>query len=131
MPHYVYIIESLVDGTFYKGETASPLQRFNQHNNGYNTSTAAKAPWRLIYLVEVATRTIALKEEKRLKRANKEYLKWLIKQSNNLMLDEAALSRLAWGEGVRVHFPHLLNFYWVKGFENHSDCHAKLVSGVW
>ena len=95
MAHYVYILESLADGTFYKGETAMPNDRLRRHNEGLNASTASRKPWRLIYLAEFPDRVTALKEEKRLKRTNKVYLKWLITEPGNLLLDPAALSRLA------------------------------------
>ena len=95
MPHYVYIIESLKDGTFYKGESATPLSRLHFHNAGMNKSTASRIPWKLVYLKEFPDRSAALKEEKRLKRTNKGYLRWLILQSDNIMLDDGALSRLA------------------------------------
>lgn len=95
MAHYVYIIESLVDGTFYKGETAMPNDRLRRHNDGLNRSTAPRRPWRLVYLAELPDRSAALKEEARLKRTNKTYLRWLLQQPTNLLLDPAALSRLA------------------------------------
>ncbi|MCA6498232.1 MAG: GIY-YIG nuclease family protein, partial [Chitinophagaceae bacterium] len=31
MAHYVYIIESVQDGTFYKGYSQDPLKRLQQH----------------------------------------------------------------------------------------------------
>ena len=95
MPHYVYIIESFKDGTFYKGESATPLSRLHFHNAGMNKSTASHVPWKLVYLKEFSNRISALKEEKRLKRTYKDYLRWLIQQKDNIMLDNAALSRLA------------------------------------
>jgi len=32
--YYVYILESLVDGDFYKGSTEDYLKRLERHNNG-------------------------------------------------------------------------------------------------
>jgi putative endonuclease len=95
MSWYVYIIESKIDGIFYKGESATPLKRLNAHNLGLNVSTRSRIPWKLVYLKEFETRTVALKEEKRIKRCNKEYLKWMIEQPGNIAHDSAALSRLA------------------------------------
>ncbi|RYY62017.1 MAG: GIY-YIG nuclease family protein [Chitinophagaceae bacterium] len=95
MPHYVYIIESLLDGTFYKGETAQPNDRLRRHNAGLNASTASRKPWRFLYLAVFPDRSAALKEEKRLKRTHKTYLRWLIEQPANLLKDPDALSRLA------------------------------------
>ncbi|MBK8702047.1 MAG: GIY-YIG nuclease family protein [Saprospiraceae bacterium] len=34
MNYYVYIIQSQVDSSFYKGFSTQPLSRFQQHNNG-------------------------------------------------------------------------------------------------
>lgn len=42
--YYVYIIESLVDGDFYKGSTADYLKRLEQHNNVESTYTRTKMP---------------------------------------------------------------------------------------
>jgi putative endonuclease len=92
---YVYIIQSEVDGVYYKGETADPTKRIITHNQGGNTSTRSRIPWKLVYLKAFESRSLALKEEKRLKRCNKKYLNWLIAQSDNFMNDTIALSRLA------------------------------------
>ncbi len=83
--HYVYILESLVDGDFYKGSTEDYAKRLLQHNNGESQFTKVKMPWRLIFVAVLETKKEALIEEKRLKKCNKQYLKWLVTQPQNIL----------------------------------------------
>ena len=83
--HYVYILESLVDGDFYKGNTTNYLERLQEHNRGENQFTRSKMPWRLIFVQEFATKQKALIQEKKLKKCNKIYLRWLITQPANIL----------------------------------------------
>ncbi|GAB4291264.1 MAG: hypothetical protein Kow0068_16570 [Marinilabiliales bacterium] len=50
MDFYVYIIESELDGTFYKGYSSDCFRRLKQHNNGECNYTKKKIPWNLIYI---------------------------------------------------------------------------------
>ena len=84
--HYVYILESLVDGDFYKGSTEDYQRRLEQHNNGECTFTSTKLPWKLIFVQAFENKTDALIKEKQLKRCNKDYLRWLVEQPVNLLL---------------------------------------------
>ncbi len=81
--YYVYIIESEKSGIFYKGSTSNYQLRLFQYNEGINTYTKEKGPWKLNFIREYETKTEALAEERRLKRCNKTYLQWLIKQPVN------------------------------------------------
>lgn len=83
--YYVYIIESLVDGDFYKGFTENYSKRLEEHNNGKSKFTKTKLPWKLVYVSLFPSKSEALKEEKRLKKCNKVYLRWLINQPQNLI----------------------------------------------
>lgn len=83
--HYVYIIESLQSGIFYKGSTSDYVRRLNEHNDGLNEYTKGKGPWKLVFVQQFETKTEALVKEKKLKRCNKEYLKWLINQPVNVL----------------------------------------------
>ena len=83
--YYVYIIESLVDGDFYKGSTNNYAKRLEEHNGGKSKFTSSKMPWKLIYVEAFETRKESLIKEKKLKRCNKEYLKWLITQPGNIL----------------------------------------------
>jgi putative endonuclease len=88
MTYYVYILESLTSGFLYKGYTTDYIKRLEQHNNGESRYTSLHRPWKLVYVEICINKTSALKREKQLKRANKEYLRWLIKQPSNILLPE-------------------------------------------
>jgi putative endonuclease len=49
---HVYVIESLLDGTWYKGMAVAPLNRLNEHNAGKNRFTKGHRPWKLVYTEE-------------------------------------------------------------------------------
>ncbi len=83
--YFVYIIESEVDGDFYKGVSEDYVQRINNHNEGKSKFTSTKIPWKLVFLQVFELKEEALKEEKRLKRCNKRYLRWLIDQDVNIL----------------------------------------------
>ncbi|MFM9910324.1 MAG: GIY-YIG nuclease family protein [Chitinophagaceae bacterium] len=83
--HYVYIIESIRDGDFYKGSTEDYIKRLEQHNGGESQFTRSKIPWRLIFVREFESKKEALIEERRLKRCNKIYLQWLVRQPVNTL----------------------------------------------
>ena len=85
---YVYIIESQVDGTLYKGYTSDYLKRLSEHNNGLSQYTSTKMPLILKYVEILPTKTEALKRELVLKRQNRKYLEWLFQQPSNLLLNK-------------------------------------------
>ena len=87
--YFVYILESLKDGDFYKGSTENYIKRLNEHNNGESKFTKSKMPWKLVFVLKLDSKREALIEERRLKRCNKEYLKWLIVQPQNILNDTA------------------------------------------
>ncbi|MES1222680.1 MAG: GIY-YIG nuclease family protein [Bacteroidota bacterium] len=84
--YYVYILESIKDGDFYKGFTEDYLKRLTEHNSGNSSFTKSKMPWKLIFVQEFEKKHKALVQEKRLKRCNKEYLRWLIDQPLNILI---------------------------------------------
>jgi Predicted endonuclease containing a URI domain len=86
MNHYVYILQSQVDGTFYKGYSTDYLLCLEEHNSGFSRYTSKKIPWKLVYVEICDSKRAALIRERSLKRANSDYLKWLICQSSNLVL---------------------------------------------
>jgi len=83
--YYVYIIESEQSGIFYKGSTSNYINRLAQHNEDINAYTKGKGPWKLVFVQQFETKTEALLKEKKLKRCNKEYLRWLINQPENIL----------------------------------------------
>ena len=86
LPYFVYIIQSESSGIFYKGFTEDYIKRLYEHNNDFSRYTSGKGPWKLIYVEELSDKKAALIREKKLKRANKDYLLWLIKQPQNILL---------------------------------------------
>lgn len=46
---YVYLLESKKDSSWYIGYSGDLKKRFESHNNGKNSSTKNKKPWKLIY----------------------------------------------------------------------------------
>lgn len=83
--YFVYILESLTDGDFYKGCTDDYERRLEEHNKGESKFTRTKLPWRLIFVQIFKTKRDALIRERQLKKCNKEYLHWLIKQPINVL----------------------------------------------
>src|SRR5204862_135493 len=65
MSYYVYIIQSQLDFSYYKGYSENPLLRLHQHNNKECNYTSNKTPWALVYIEEMTSKTGALIREKR------------------------------------------------------------------
>ena len=83
MPHYVYILESLVDGSYYIGYTMNPLVRLQDHNDGRSRYTSRKRPWKLVYSEQYSSKSEAIKRERFLKKQrNKEFYRSLIINNN-------------------------------------------------
>jgi putative endonuclease len=80
---YVYIIQSQLDNTFYKGFTMQPNLRLLQHNNKESTYTSRKTPWQLIHLELFDDKTSALKREKSLKKYSHQQIAELIRSGKN------------------------------------------------
>ena len=85
MAFYVYILQSEKDGSFYKGFTENYTQRLIDHNAGFSKFTRQKLPWKLVYVEVHHTKREALIREKKLKRCNSDYLKWLVDQNTNIL----------------------------------------------
>ncbi len=71
MQHFVYILESEIDGRFYIGQTQNVSKRLERHNKGYNKATKSKRPWKLLISVSVSNRAEAIKLERKLKSLKK------------------------------------------------------------
>ena len=85
MAYYVYIIESLEDGTFYKGYSEDPLKRLQQHNQGESKYTSGKMPWKIVYVEECASKTEALIRERNLKKADRSRIQTLLVHPKNIV----------------------------------------------
>jgi len=78
MPHYVYILQSQIDFSYYKGYSENPAKKLIQHNNRESSYTSIKVPWYLVYVEYCETKTIALKREKALKKYSNAQIENLI-----------------------------------------------------
>ncbi|MBL7968859.1 MAG: GIY-YIG nuclease family protein [Prolixibacteraceae bacterium] len=85
MDYYVYILYSERLGLYYKGYTSYPILRLEEHNQGQSRYTSGKGPWRMVYLEKVSDKKSALIREKQIKRANHNYLQWLIASDLNIV----------------------------------------------
>ena len=85
MPYFVYILQSELDFSYYKGFTENYSERLKQHNAGFSLYTSRKIPWKLVYVEEHVLKTNALKREKNLKKATKDRIEALINSNKNLL----------------------------------------------
>ncbi len=85
MAFYIYIIQSDKDQSYYKGYTEDYNARLIQHNSGLSTYTSRKIPWRLVYVEIHETKTLALKREKNLKKADRARIEALIISNKNIL----------------------------------------------
>jgi putative endonuclease len=74
MEHYIYILQSQVNNSFYKGITSDLPRRYAEHNNKEEKSTHRYAPWDLVWKCKKPTKAEAYKLEKKLKNLTKERL---------------------------------------------------------
>jgi len=82
MTYFVYIIESLKDGSYYVGSTQNLTERIKRHNQGRSTYTKPKRPWELVFSEEHIDRSKAIIREKEIKsRKSKSYIEALIRAS--------------------------------------------------
>ena len=76
--YWVYAISSIKRNYIYIGLTSDLDERISKHNNGYERTTKAYLPFRLIYSEKLNTRYEARVREKYLKSGiGKEFLKQL------------------------------------------------------
>jgi|SRR3989344_7803770 len=64
---YVYLLESLKNGSHYVGATVDLRKRIREHNRGLNLSTKRYKPWKLIYYEACLHKSDAARREKWLK----------------------------------------------------------------
>ena len=85
MAYYVYILQSEIDNSYYKGFSEHPLLRLEQHNTGESHYTSTKKPWKLVCLLKFETKSEALTKEKKLKKYSEASLRALIESSQNIL----------------------------------------------
>jgi len=74
--HYVYVLQSEVDGRFYTGCTGDLRKRFQQHNDGRVPATQQRTPLKLVYYEASLSADDAFRREKYLKTSyGKRFLK--------------------------------------------------------
>ena len=84
MPHFVYILQSLLNGRYYIGSCADINQRLAKHNAGATTSTRPYRPWTVVYEESFSDKSQALKREKYIKQMkSRKYIVDLIKNLGN------------------------------------------------
>ena len=79
--HFIYILQSEKDKSYYVGEAPNIEDRLIFHNKGLQRYTRARMPWKIVYSEKYENRKEALKREKEIKRKkSKKYIEWLIKK---------------------------------------------------
>ena len=85
MEHFVYILFSENLNTYYKGYSTDVFKRLQQHNAGMSNYTRKGIPWKLVYYEKCLDKKSALIRERKLKHANRNYIRWLIQSDKNLL----------------------------------------------
>jgi putative endonuclease len=63
----VYILESINNRELYIGYTKDLKKRFDEHNQGLNSSTKRYLPWKIIYYEACLNKKDAIRRERYLK----------------------------------------------------------------
>ena len=85
MPFYLYILESLKDGSYYIGCTQDLDSRIERHNEGRTKYTKGRRPWELAYSEEYPDRSSDMKREKQIKdRKSRQYIEALVRTSRQV-----------------------------------------------
>ena len=66
---FVYVIESLSDGSRYIGYSKDPQKRLAEHNRGKTKSMKSKIPYRVVNIESFDSKTDARKREIQLKKS--------------------------------------------------------------
>ncbi|MBS1489559.1 MAG: GIY-YIG nuclease family protein [Bacteroidetes bacterium] len=67
MLHYVYILQSQINFSFYKGATQDLAKRMTEHNLGQSPFTKKFKPWNLVWFTLKNSKTEAAQLEIKLK----------------------------------------------------------------
>jgi len=65
--YFVYILQSLMDGSYYYGITSDPERRLTRHNHHREKYTRRKGPWKMIWCAPKPSRSEAMLFERKLK----------------------------------------------------------------
>ncbi len=80
MSYSLYILQSTVNNTYYKGSSEDPLRRLNYHNGESKGYTQRYRPWKLVYTYRFDTKQEAQKAERIVK-------EWKSKKMVRLLID--------------------------------------------
>lgn len=78
--YYVYILYSPSRDIYYKGFSEDVEKRLTYHINSKGKYTSSTEDWKIVYVQSFESKTLALIEEKRLKKLNRVSIEKLIKQ---------------------------------------------------
>ena len=82
MAHYIYILRSESNGTYYIGSTADLNERLQRHNQGRSRYTKTGIPWKIVHTEQFDTRSQATQRERQIKkRKSREYIEALVRTS--------------------------------------------------
>lgn len=82
MPFFVYILRSLMDGSYYVGSTKDLQGRLRHHNGSGTQYTRQKRPWELVYAEEHPDRGSAMRREYMIKKGGgKKFIDGLLRRS--------------------------------------------------
>ena len=82
MSYFVYILQSLEDGSYYVGSTQDLTPRIERHNQSRSKYTKAKRPWDLVYCEEHIDKASAMKREREIKdKKSRDYIDKLVRTS--------------------------------------------------
>ena len=82
MSYFVYIIQSLKDGTYYVGSTQDITKRLERHNQGRSNYTKFKRPWKLVFCENYPDRSsVRIRENEIKARKSKKYIEALVRAS--------------------------------------------------
>jgi predicted GIY-YIG superfamily endonuclease len=65
--YFVYILESLSDGSFYVGSTEDLNSRLKEHNNKRSKYSSSKGPWKIVWYGAFVNKLKAYRFERYLK----------------------------------------------------------------
>ncbi len=80
--YYVYILYSLSRNVYYKGFSENVDRRLAYHLTSKGKYTSGTEDWEIVYVQEFSSKSLALMEEKRLKRLNRTSIEELIKEQD-------------------------------------------------
>jgi len=79
LPHFVYILQSESNGSYYVGTTSCMRSRLAHHNSGATTYTRTRRPWKIVYYEEYGTGREGRYRERQIKRRkSRKYIDELI-----------------------------------------------------